>query len=266
MIDFTPRSVRLESEVIPEGVVAFGTTSIRRPAISPQSPYFVTDFLLSLISIILCFSVCASIIISQTSYTMCFSLFSRPPKRRYSTLYSSSSDEDLPLPPRRKRVRHAPETPHSRYETLKGDGVKRSPPRMVKTSQAQKIQREKVERDVPRRPVTRNSHKRSSQRPAPGRQAERTINRQGAAPPITFAPIYSQNIVPPIDINYHSRYNICNTAPRQSYHRDGYAVRAATNQALRGSVYEAPAPPMRNLRRQPAYGALRYHEVPWQWA
>lgn len=213
---------------------------------------------------------------------MCFfPLFSRPPKRRYSALYSSSSEEDLP--PRKKRVHRAPETPHSRYETLRGNGVKRSPPKVVNSPQVatvtllplrghgvkrdpprQKPQREMVEREIPKRPAARNSHRRPSQRTPARRQTERTASRQRAPPPVAYAPqIYSQGVVPPVDINYHSRYNICNTAPR---YQSGYAVRAATNQALRGSVYQESAPPLRNLRRQPAYGALRYHEVPWQWA
>jgi hypothetical protein len=222
---------------------------------------------------------------------MCFfPLFSRPPKRRYSALYSSS-DEDLP--PRKKRLHRAPDTPHSRYETLRGNGVKRSPLKIsnevpvatvtmsplrghgVKRDpprqkihrekvQREEVRREEIEREIPKRPAARNSHRRPSQRASARRQTERTASRQRAPPPVAYAPpLYPQSIVPPVDINYHSRY-ICNTAPR--YQRDGYAVRAATNQALRGSVYQEPAPPLRNLRRQPAYGALRYHQVPWQWA
>jgi hypothetical protein len=220
---------------------------------------------------------------------MCFfPLFSRPPKRRYSALYS-----DDELPPRKKRIMRQPETSHSRYETLRGQGVKRSPrsppkpteypevvvtattlplrghgvrrdPPRVKVERA--IPKPKIEREPPKRPVTRNTHRRPSSRNPSRRQTERTTSRHRTVPTEYAPPLFSQiQVEPPIDINYHSSY-ICNANTQPQYRRDGYAVRAATNHALRGSVYTEPVhQPSRNLRRQPGYGALRYTEVPWQW-
>jgi hypothetical protein len=220
---------------------------------------------------------------------MCFfPLFSRPPKRRYSALYS-----DDELPPRKRRIVRKPETSHSHYETLRGHGVKRSPPKIATSSKViatasptllplrghgvrrdppkAKIERplpkQMIEREPPKRPVARNSHRRPSSRNPQRRPSERTASRQRSVSsgyaPQQFAQI---RIEPPIDINYHSSY-ICNTDSQPQYRRDGYAVRAATNTALRGSVYHEPTyQPSRNLRRQPACDALRYTEVPWKWA
>lgn len=211
---------------------------------------------------------------------MCFfPLFSSPPKRRYSALYS---DDELP-PPRKKRMTRQPEMSHSQHETLRGQGVKRSPPKVhFETPHSKEIQvqiiplrghgvkrdppkprMQREEREPIKRPAARNSHRRPSTRNVSRRQSERTTSRQRPVSSSGYAQQYYSQVPaePPIDINYHSNY-ICNTAPR--YHRDDFAVRAATNQALRG-LYHEPAQPAHNLRRQPAYGALRYQEVPWQW-
>jgi hypothetical protein len=221
---------------------------------------------------------------------MCFfPLFSKPPKRRYSALYS-----DDELPPRKRRVVRQPETSHSRYETLRGPGVKRSPrlppkvvgnPQVVVTTAVlplrghgvrrdpprvkveRPVPKPRVERELPKRPVTRNAHRRPSSRNPSRRHTERSASTQRTVPAAYAPQQFSQiQVETPIDINYHSRY-ICNANTQPQYRRDGYAVRTATNQALRGSVYAEPVQqPSRNLRRQPGYGALRYTEVPWQWA
>jgi hypothetical protein len=215
---------------------------------------------------------------------MCFfPFFSRPRKRRYMDLYS---DEDLP--PRKKRISsHA--NIHSQYDTLRGQGVKRSQPRrdnpppmstspLINTGATTPLRGHGVKRSSPKNiistaptspnvttPLRGQSVKRDpsiqhtkatqTRRPSSRRPARRTEHSQRS--------IHQGYIEAPVpEINYHSSW-ICNP-PRGNYNALANAAQLENTHALHPRTYHGYAGPSCGLRRQKAYQELRYFDNPWQ--